>query len=266
MSEQQASPCPTVMCFSGHDPGGGAGIQADIEAIAANGGHAVTITTALTIQDTCNVAKVIAVNPDDLVNAATQILEDMPVACFKIGLLGDATIATAVATVIAQHPAIPVVFDPVLASGAGTPLADAELLTVIREKLLPITTLITPNTLEAEKLTGQADIQASAHRLLDSGCQHVLITGTHADTTNVVNTLYGAIDKEFVVPRLDGEFHGSGCTLASCIAAQLAHGQAMPVAVKTGIDYTWQTLKHARPLGKGQAIPNRFFYFEDKKF
>ena len=262
MPEQQANTCPIVMCFSGHDPCGGAGIQADIEAISANGAHAATIITALTVQDSRNVQQVIPSDTDALIDAAATVLDDMPVAVFKIGLLGNVAVASAVARVITQHPTIPVVLDPVLAAGGGTPLANTELLTAIREQLLPLTTLITPNTIEATRLTGSKDIDTCARQLINAGCKHVLVTGTHADTKNVVNTLYGpGMRTEFSVDRLEGEYHGSGCTLASASAAQLAQGLAIPAAVKAAIDYTWMALQHGRPLGKGQTLPNRLFQF-----
>ena len=261
MSQQQAKPCPVVLCFSGHDPSGGAGIQADIEAIAASGAHAITVTTALTVQDSVNVEKVLPVSPQTLVDSALCLLEDMPVACFKIGMLGDVAIADAVADLIKQYPHVPVVLDPVLVSGAGTSLADSLLLSTIQESLLPLVTLTTPNSLEAKQLTNRDSLDDCAQQLLKNGCKHVLITGTHVDTSDVINTLYSVGKSEsFIVERLAGQYHGSGCTLASSIAAQLALGVDISRAVKTGIGYTWQTLKHARPLGKGQRIPNRFFY------
>jgi len=260
MSQQQAKPCPVVLCFSGHDPSGGAGIQADIEAVAANGAHAITVTTALTIQDSRNVEGFNPVSSQILSDSAACLLADMPVACFKIGMLGDASIADAVAHIIKDYPQIPVVLDPVLSSGAGTSVADSQLLDAIQENLLPLVSLVTPNSLEAKRLTNLENLEDCARELLGQGCRHALITGTHVDTSDVINTLYSEGKSEtLIVERLEGEYHGSGCTLASSIAAQLALGEEMSSAVRKAIDYTWQTLKHARPLGRGQLIPNRFY-------
>jgi hydroxymethylpyrimidine/phosphomethylpyrimidine kinase len=140
----------------------------------------------------------------------------------------------------------------VLASGRGDSLADAAVLAAMRERLLPRTTVLTPNTLEARALGGVTECLAR-------GCQYVLVTGTHADTPEVVNTLHGAggIVREDRWPRLPGSYHGSGCTLASAIAARLAHGDAVPEAVRAAQDYTWHALERGfRPAG-GQYLPVR---------
>jgi len=248
------------MCFSGHDPSGGAGLQADIEAIVANHAHACTVVTALTVQDSTRVQRLVAVTLDLFQDAADAILNDMSVNVFKTGLLADAGIAHAVVEIAKQHANIPLVVDPVLASGLGSSLADAELITVIQEQLLPVTTILTPNLPEARTLSGEQSANACGEKLLSMGCKHVLLTGTHATTDNVINTLY--TDKthiEFEVARLSNHYHGSGCTLAASLAANLANGHEITAAVSMALDYTWQSLNHGHAIGKGQLHPNRQF-------
>lgn len=260
MSKQQDNKQSIVMCFSGHDPSGGAGLQADIEAITANHARACTVVTTLTIQDTSNVQQLLSVTPEFFRASATAILEDIPISVFKTGLLADMNIVQSVADIATQHAYVPLVIDPVLASGAGTELANAELIKAIQERLLPLATIATPNLPEAQRLSGEQDADACAKKILATGCRYVLLTGTHASTTNVVNTLYSKDARvEFSVERLDGNYHGSGCTLAASLAANLANGHDVTTAVDIALDYTWQSLKHGQAIGKGQLHPKRNF-------
>jgi hydroxymethylpyrimidine/phosphomethylpyrimidine kinase len=267
MSQQQAS--PIVLCFSGHDPVGGAGIQADIEAVAAQGAHAATVITALTVQDTRNVQRIEPVAVETLREAADAVLKDLPVAVFKIGLLGSTDIARAVADIIRQyrirHPGIPLVLDPVLAAGGGKDMSDDNLLEVIRSELLPLTTLLTPNSLEARRLAGKQALEDCAQQLLSMGCRHVLITGAHEMTDSVHNTLYNVAGQHvFESERLPGEYHGSGCTLAASLGARLALGEDIAPACCHALAYTEQSLRHARSPGHGQSIPTRIGYDPEK--
>jgi len=145
-----------------------------------------------------------------------------------------------------------VVLDPVLASGRGDPLADAAVLAALREHLLPRTTVLTPNTFEAHALGGVA-------ACLARGCEYVLLTGTHAETTEVVNTLHGAggMVREDRWPRLPGSYHGSGCTLAAALAARLALGDAVPQAARAAQEFTWRALERGFKPGSGQHLPWR---------
>ena len=145
-----------------------------------------------------------------------------------------------------------VLLDPVLASGRGDALADEAMVAALREYLVPLSTVVTPNSLEALRLGGAA-------RLLEAGCDYVLVTGTHEPGEQVVNVLYdaGGVVREDRWPRLPGEYHGSGCTLASAIAAALASGGAPADAVLEAQAYTWQTLAAGFRPGSGQSIPRR---------
>jgi hydroxymethylpyrimidine/phosphomethylpyrimidine kinase len=241
-----------VLTFAASDPTGGAGLQADVLTLAALGCHPLSVATAVTVQDTHGVARVAALEAQLVAEQAARLLAELAVAAFKIGVVASAANAQAIAAVLAAHPRVPVVLDPVLASGRGDALADAATRDALREALVPRATVLTPNTLEARALGGVA-------ACLARGCRYVLVTGTHAETPEVVNTLHSAqgVEREDRWPRLPGSYHGSGCTLAAAIAARLAHGDPVPAAVRAAQDYTWRALERGfRPAG-GQYLPVR---------
>ncbi len=273
------APLPIVMTFSACDPTGGAGLQADLLTVTSMGCHAATIVTGYTVQDTAGVEEFVAVDADHVDDQARTILEDMPVAAFKIGVLGDVETVAAVAEIVSDYPDLPVILDPVLASGRGDAFADDDTLLAIRELLLPQTTLLTPNSYEARRLAatedgadadegtnGSISLEAAATLLIGWGCEFVLITGTHENTAEVVNLLYGEEGERTVLKRSDawkrlpGSYHGSGCTLASAIASLLASGVDLDDAVREGQEYTWHTLNGGFRPGMGQFIPDRFFW------
>jgi hydroxymethylpyrimidine/phosphomethylpyrimidine kinase len=256
---------PVVLSFSGHDPSGGAGVQADIETLISHQCHACSVITALTEQDSRNVKKLIPQTPQDIINQANTILSDFSVSVIKIGLIGHYETAEAIHTILLQNSHIPVVFDPVLAAGGGADLANDQLITTIIEKLLPCTTILTPNSVEARKLSNQDDLTDCGLALLDSGCRYVLITGAHEQSPTVDNLLFQKNDvtETFHWDRLEGEFHGSGCTLASSIAALLALGLEPFIAISEAQEYAWNSLASAYQAGAGQLNPNRLFWMEE---
>jgi len=260
---------PIVLVFAATDPSSGAGMQADILTLASMGCHPLAVVTGLTVQDTLGVEGVLAIEADWVADQARCVLEDMPVAAFKLGVLGSVENIAAIAEVVSDYPDVPLVLDPVLASGRGDEFAGDELIAAMREMLFPQTTILTPNRVEARRLAlSEGDEQDEladevyARRILELGCEFVLITGTHANTAKVINTLYGqeGVVRSDVWERLAGSYHGSGCTLASAIAATLANGLSMEDAVRDAQEYTWQTLKHAFRPGMGQHIPDRLFW------
>jgi len=255
---------PLVLAIGGHDPSGGAGLQADIEAIAANGGHALTVVTALTTQNSCGVSAVQPQPPEQIIEHCRLLLEESPVSAIKIGMIGAAATARALAELLAEHPNVPVVLDPVLASGSGTPLADAELLREIREGLCSYCTLLTPNVPEARALTDCSELEQCAETLIANGCGAVLVTGTHDPEGPVINRLYALAgllhSQEW--PRLPDSYHGSGCTLAAAVAAGLANRLPLIRAVERAQEFTWNSLDRALRTGRCQLTPNRFFACE----
>lgn len=215
------------------------------------------------------VEDVLPIDAEWVADQARCVLEDMPVAVFKIGLLGSVEMIAAIAEVVSDYPDVPLVLDPVLASGRGDELASEDMISAMRELLVPQTTLITPNSLEARRLAqddadenDDPDLSECARRMLDLGCEYVLVTGTHENTPQVVNTLYGqqGVVRSDSWQRLPGTFHGSGCTLASAVAATIANGLGIPDAVHDAQEYTWQTLKYAYRTGMGQLVPDRLFW------
>ncbi len=267
-------PPPIVLSFAANDPSGGAGLQADMLTIASMGCHPLSIVTAITIQDTTGVEDVMPLDPEWIIDQARTVLEDMPVHVFKIGLLGSVEIIAAVAEVVSDYPHIPLVMDPVLTSGRGDELANEEMIDAMRELLLPQVTLLTPNSLEARHLAQQEsdssesglDLSLCAQRLLNMGCEYVLITGTHENTAQVMNTLYATdgVMRTDNWERLENTYHGSGCTLASAIAASLANGLSINDSVFEAQDYTWHALQAGFRPGMGQHVPNRFFWVKNE--
>ncbi len=248
----------TILAIGGHDPSGGAGIQADIEAIAANGGHAVTAVTALTVQDTVNVSRVV---PSEA-GLFRQILEtldgDLRLDAIKIGLISDIDIAGVIAEFLDSHQGIPVVLDPVLAAGGGKELSSQQLRDFMLERLLPHVSLVTPNLPEAQRLTGESDAASCASSLLGRGAKAVLVTGGHDEGDTIINRWFDANgEQRFEWERLEGEFHGSGCTLASAIAVFLARGMPMKLALRLAQAFTHDALAKADQIGRGQKIPRR---------
>ncbi len=251
---------PIVLSISGHDPSGGAGIQADIETISALGGHAATAISCLTIQDSRNVRELTPLEPEQIIRQET-LWSDYTIRAIKIGLIGSADGARAIGELLAQHPGIPVILDPILAAGGGTVLASQRLIDTIIERIIPFTTLVTPNSQEARKLTGLEYLDQSAEHLMQKGAESVLITGTHEASEAVINTFYRPKLEPLIQswPRLDHSYHGSGCTIASAVATELAKGSSLEQAVTLAQRYTWESLASGWQPGKGQHIPNRQF-------
>lgn len=254
---------PCVLVFAGVDPSGGAGIAADVEAIGAVGGHPLPVVTALTVQDNNRVAAVYPVDAGVVGAQAEALLRTVPVAAVKIGIVGHRANAEAIADLVrrlrVERSDLPVVFDPVLGSGGGDALSADDPLHAV-EPLFPVATLVTPNLVEAQRLCGgESDAATQADMLLARGCANVLIKGGHGEPdAPVVNTWFSAAGSwSWTWERLAGAFHGSGCTLASAIAARLAAGDAMPVALLAAQAYVERALQAAYPIGPGQLIPER---------
>ena len=267
-------PPPIVLCFAATDPSGGAGLQADIMTLSSMGCHPLSVVTAVTIQDSAGVEDLLALDPEWVADQARCVLEDMAVSAFKIGLLGSVEIIAAIAEVVSDYPDIPLVLDPVLASGRGDELVTDEMIAAMRELLIPQTTLITPNSVEARRLAldesndnDDPGLSECAQRLLNMGCEYVLITGTHENTPQVINTLYtqDGILRNDSWERLPGSYHGSGCTLAAAVAATIANGLSISEAVRDAQEYTWHALKSAFRPGMGQYIPDRLFWAREEE-
>ncbi len=247
---------PRILFIGGHDPSGGAGIQADIETALAHHCRASSLITCLTTQDSSDVR---AIHPQDPAAFEAQLellLADGRPDMVKIGLLGSAALGEVLAR---RLPGLPLVLDPVLAAGGGRALSDPDLEAVIREQLLPRTLLLTPNHDEARRLGDAQNPTEAARALLKRGCRHVLLTGTDGTQGSMIRHQLLSRDSRqaFEQARLPGRYHGSGCTLASACACRLARGLPMPDAVARALDWTWRSLLAADRPGQGQHLPWR---------
>ncbi|MBI1890917.1 MAG: hydroxymethylpyrimidine/phosphomethylpyrimidine kinase [Burkholderiales bacterium] len=253
---------PSVLVFAGSDPSGGAGLQADVQTIAALGAHPLSVVTSLTVQDNDRVYAVHPIPSALLRQQAQALIDKIDISAVKVGIVGNRANAEAIAEIVIQlrnrNPELPLVLDPVLASGHGDALAIDDAVKTL-EPLSSIATLVTPNLPEATVLSGgdrRSDSQAEV--LLSKGCSHVLIKGGHAHDDKIVNRWFTNGEfRSWTWPRLPGTFHGSGCTLASAVAAFLALGKSMPDAIEDAQAYTHQALEHAYAVADGQRIPSR---------
>lgn len=250
---------PRILCIGGHDPSGGAGLQADIETVAALGGQAVTLLTALTAQDTHDIRSVLPTPPGFFSTQAATLLDDIHPDAVKIGLIGSEALLPVLRGLLERCEG-PVVIDPVLAAGGGHDLDSGALARLIREQLVPLSTLVTPNRAEARRLAGLDDPERAAAELLRNGAGAVLLTGAdEARGGTVENRLFSARGgvRSFSWPRLPGHYHGSGCTLASACATRLALGDGLADAVERAQAFTWRALERATRPGGGQWLPRR---------
>ncbi len=254
---------PVALFIGGHDPSGGAGLVADIQTATQLGVHPLTLVSALTDQDTENVFEMRPVDPGFLETAFTRILADCPPACLKIGLIGSPALVKTLARLLAGHPELPVVFDPVLRASGGFEFGRIpEWVEAIRHDLLRHITLLTPNQAELAQLApGAATPDAAARSLLDQGVHAVLVTGADQAPGSPEVTVSLHLDshppKIWHDVRLPGAFHGSGCTLAAAITSLLARDFPLERAIRTALHWTHGTLLHAPALGRGGRIPFR---------
>lgn len=262
---------PTVLIVSASDPTSGAGMQADVQTVSSLGCHPLSILSGITVQDTIGVEQVSSVAPALFAAQLKAIFTDSKVDVIKCGMLSSKENMEVFANLLQEHPTIPVIFDPVMASGRGDALSTEAMRQYLLEHIMPHVTLITPNSIEAKQLVKIDDqklkitMKEAAKRLQASGCHNVLITGSHEQTDEVINQLFledGSL-QSYAWKRLPHAYHGSGCTLASAIAAYLAQGLNLRSAVEEGQDFTWHALQAALQIGHGQRIPNRFFWMNE---
>lgn len=227
--------------------------------MCALGGRAISLVTALTVQDTGNVSEIRPTPPDLLRRGFSTLLSDIRPDAIKIGLLGSAGTIDVLADLL-EAEAGPIVLDPVLAAGGGFGLSSSDIEHRLMTMLVPQAALITPNRAEARRLTGHPDAAAGAQALLDAGAGAVLLTGADEAQHGIVqNSLWqaGTPPLHYQWPLLDGTFHGSGCTLASACAVRLAIGDTMADAIDAAQAFTRQSLHAAENLGHGQLLPKR---------
>ncbi|WP_022834412.1 bifunctional hydroxymethylpyrimidine kinase/phosphomethylpyrimidine kinase [Salisaeta longa] len=257
---------PVALSIAGSDSGGGAGIQADLKAMEANGVFGTSALTAVTAQNTHAVEMAFDL-PLRIIRAQIDaVASDFPVAAAKTGMLSSAAIIETVSDCIATHELTPLVVDPVMISKSGYKLLADDAIDTLIERLIPLATVITPNLHEARHLL-QMDVQtlddarAAAKALHELGAKAVLVKGGHlSDSDEAVDVLYdGRSLHTFSAPRIDTPHtHGTGCTYASAIAAQLAHGRSLTDAVERAKQYVTRAIEQALPLGSGHGPTNHF--------
>jgi hydroxymethylpyrimidine/phosphomethylpyrimidine kinase len=259
---------PIALTIAGSDSSGGAGIQADLKTFAALGVYGASAITALTAQNTQGVDAVLVVPPDFVARQIRVVARDLDLRAVKIGMLATAEIIEAVAEQLKALEGTPVVLDPVMVAASGDVLLDEDAIETLRKVLLPRATLITPNLPEAAKLLDQVeakserDMRAQAEALRALGAQAVLIKGGHADGPEAVDILVdGEGELRLTAPRVATEnTHGTGCTLSSAVAAELAKGASLREAVTRAKAYVTAALQRADELriGKGRGPVHHF--------
>ncbi len=254
-----------ALSIAGSDPSGGAGIQADLKTFHQFGVYGMAAITALTAQNTVGVSGVQTVAPDFLRMQLEALAADMPPDALKTGMLADAKLATTVADCIHGFGWTPLVVDPVMIATSGDRLLSVDAEQVIRDRLLPLATLVTPNLDEAALLTGLevrdvAQMERAGTVLLDSGAAAVLLKGGHLADDIIVDLLFTAEGiRRFSHPRIrSASTHGTGCTLSAAITAGLAAGRPLEDAVEGGLEYVVRAITTAPNLGAGHGPLNHF--------
>ncbi len=260
---------PTAMTVAGSDSGGGAGIQADLKTFAALGVYGTSALTAITAQNTRGVYGIVELPPGIVAQQIDAIVQDIGVDAVKTGMLANAAIIEVVAAKVKEYALPNLVVDPVMVAKSGDPLLQKDAVFSLRDLLIPLATVVTPNLPEAEalvgrKLAGDADICRAAQEIVAKGCRAVVIKGGHrSDTEQVVDLLYdGRQFQEFAAPRIDtSSTHGTGCTFASAIAAWLTKGATVAEAVGKAKEYLTEALRQAYPIGHGRGPVHHFYRF-----
>ena len=255
-----------VLTIAGSDSGGGAGIQADLKTFAAHGVYGMSAITAVTAQNTERVTHV-HVLPAAMVAAQIDaVASDIRIDAVKTGMLADAAIVEIVAAALVRWRLPHLVVDPVMVAKSGDHLLEPAAAAAVRKVLLPLATIVTPNRSEAEVLAGRtvatiADAREAARRMTDAGCRAVVIKGGHFEGPRLVNLLFDGRDfTEIVTERVHTRnTHGTGCTFAAALAAQLATGRTLTTAVQDATEYVAGAIAHAAPVGRGHGPVNHFW-------
>ncbi|SNS23058.1 hydroxymethylpyrimidine/phosphomethylpyrimidine kinase [Noviherbaspirillum humi] len=257
------------MTFGPADPTGAVGIQADLGCFAAMGCQGVSVVTSILISDTTRIEDMQAIDADWVADQARVVLEDMPVAAFKIGMPGSIESVSAIAEVVSDYPDVPLILDPFLSALPDQGQEGEDLLVAVRELLIPQATLLLISAVELSRLAetwreaSRDDLLAAdAMRLIDMGCEYVFVTGTPGEVQEVSNSLFdesGQVRADSW-QRMAGPFSGAGTTLSATIAAMLANGMDVPDAVLEAQEFTHASLAAAQRLGMGRLLPDRYFW------
>lgn len=260
---------PLILSFNANDPVGAVGLQADLASFAAMGCHGLSVVTTLLIGDTTRIEDSQVIDVDCVADQARVVLEDMPVAAFKVGAVGSIENVSAIAEIVADYPDIPLILDPFLSALPDRSEDSEDLLVAIRELLIPQTTVLVTSAVELGRLaetwrepTTDDTLTADAMRLIDLGCEYLFVTGTPSDVHDVANILFSdsGVVRQDNWQRISGSFSGAGTTLSATIAALLANGLEVPEAIFEAQEFTVAALTHAHRLGMGKLVPDRYFW------
>lgn len=251
---------------------GAIGIQADLASFAAMGCHGLSVITSILIGDTARIEDVQSIESDWVADQARLVLEDMPVAAFKIGALGSVDNAAAIAEIVSDYPAIPLILDPFISGMPNQGMEDEDIVSAMRDLLIPQTTLLLISAVDLTLLaetwrepSTEDTLHADAMHLIHSGCEFVFVTGTPSEMHEVANMLFdvSGVLREDAWPRLPGAFTGAGSTLAAAIAAMMANNLEVPEAVLEAQEFTHAALSHAQRFGMGKLVPDRYFWAKE---
>jgi hydroxymethylpyrimidine/phosphomethylpyrimidine kinase len=257
------------MTFGVSDPVGAIGIQADLASFAAMGCHGLSVITSILIGDTTRTEDMQVIDTDWVADQARVVLEDMPVAAFKVGTVGSIENVTAIAEIVSDYPDVPLILDPFASAMPDQGLDSEDILIAIRELLVPQTTLLLLSAVELARLaetwrepSSEDTLALDVIRLIEQGCEYLFVTSTPSDVHDVTNTLFNesGVCRHDNWPRQSGSFLGAGGTLSATIAAMLANGLDVPEAVFEAQEYTNAALAHSQRLGMGKLIPDRYFW------
>jgi hydroxymethylpyrimidine kinase/phosphomethylpyrimidine kinase/thiamine-phosphate diphosphorylase len=253
------------MTVAGSDSSGGAGIQADLKTITLLGAYGSSVITALTAQNTRGVTGIHGVPPEFVSDQLGAVLSDIPIDIVKTGMLFSAAIIDRLAESLERHRRPLLVVDPVMIAKGGAPLIDRDAVSCLKQRLLPLAYLVTPNIPEAERLTGLAIVdeegmQQAARAIHKMGARNVLVKGGHLEEGSSVDILFdGSAFIRFPAQRIHSRnTHGTGCTLSSAIATFLAQGEPLQIAVDRAKQFITAAIRLAQPLGKGHGPVNHY--------
>ncbi len=263
---------PLILTFGAADPIGAIGIQADLASFAAMGCHGLSVVTSLLIADTARIEDMQVIDADWVADQARVVLEDMPVAAFKVGAVGSIENVSVIAEIVSDYADVPLILDPFLTAMPDQGQDSEDMLIAIRELLIPQTTLLLISAVELARLaetwrepSNDDTLPVDAMRLIDMGCEYLFVTGTPGDMQGVTNALFdesGMLRKDSW-QRLPGSFSGAGTTLSATITAMLANGTDVPEAVFEAQEFTHAALANAQRLGMGKLTPDRYFWAKD---
>jgi hydroxymethylpyrimidine/phosphomethylpyrimidine kinase len=260
---------PLILTFGAADPVGAFGIQADLASFAAMGCHGLSVITSLLISDTARIEDIQVVDEDWVADQARVVLEDMPVAAFKVGAVGSIENVSVIAEIVSDYPDVPLILDPFLTAMPDQGTDSEDMLIAIRELLIPQATVFLTSAVELSRLaetwrepSTKDTLAVDAMRIIDMGCEYLFVTGVPGNVQDVTNALFdeSGMVRQDTWQRLPGSFSGAGSTLSATIAAMLANGVDVPEAVFEAQEFTHAAIANAHRLGMGKFTPDRYFW------